>query len=63
MSRTEEKLKYVDYTKYMDKIQDNSCTQCNTTKKPSNYNPTESVINTIGFNPTNRNFNQQDVAN
>jgi hypothetical protein len=61
MYRTEEKLKYVDYTKYMDKIQNSSCTQCNTTTKPANYNPTESVINTIGFNPTNRNFNYQNT--
>jgi len=63
MSRSEEKLKYVDYNKYMDKIQDSSCNQCK--DKPasfkSSFKPTDSVINTIGFNPTNRNFNYEDV--
>ena len=63
MSRTEEKIKYVDYTKYMDKIEESSCNQCNSTKKPSSFNPTDSVINTIGFNPTNKNYNYQDIAN
>ena len=63
MSRTEEKIKYVDYTKYMDKIEESSCNQCNSTKKPSSFNPTDSVINTIGFNPTNKNYNYQDITN
>jgi hypothetical protein len=60
MSRSEEKLKYIDYTKYMDKIQDSSCNQCKSDKSAS-FNPTNSVINTIGFNPTNRNFNDENV--
>jgi hypothetical protein len=60
MSRSEEKLKYVDYTKYMDKIQDSSCNQCQTENK-DRFNPTNSVVNTIGFNPTNRNYNNEDV--
>ena len=60
MSRSEEKLKYVDYTKYMDKIQDSSCKQCQTDNK-DRFNPTNSAVNTIGFNPTNRNYNNEDV--
>jgi hypothetical protein len=60
MSRSEEKLKYVDYTKYMDKIQDSSCKQCQTNNK-DRFNPTNSAVNTIGFNPTNRNYNNEDV--
>lgn len=64
MSRTEEKLKYVDYNKFMDKIQDSSCNQCKGEKPTSfknSFNPTDSVVNTVGFNPTNRNFNSEDV--
>ena len=60
MSRSEEKLKYVDYTKYMDKIQDSSCKQCQTNNE-DRFNPTNSAVNTIGFNPTNRNYNNEDV--
>jgi len=63
MSRTEEKIKYVDYNNYMNKIQDSSCTQCKANKEPSSFIPTDSVVNTIGFYPTNRNYNYQDVAN
>jgi hypothetical protein len=64
MSRSEEKIKYVDYSKFMDKIQDSSCNQCKGEKPPSfknAFNPTDSVVNTIGFNPTNRNFNYEDI--
>jgi len=63
MSRTEEKIKYVDYNNYMNKIQDSTCNQCNSTNSPSSFKPTDSVINTIGFYPTNKNYNYQDVAN
>jgi len=61
MSRTEEKIKYVDYSKFMDKIQDSSCNKCTGDKEP-NFNPTNSVVNTVGFNPTNRNFNTENVG-
>ena len=64
MSRSEEKLKYVDYTKFMDKIETSSCNQCKDNKPLSFKNAfdvTESVVNTIGFNPTNRNFNTEDI--
>ena len=67
MSRTEEKIKFVDYTKYMDKMADSSCNQCNSLPSSDNklsaFNPTESAINTIGYMPTNRNYNYQNVAN
>ena len=61
MSRSEEKLKYVDYNKFMDKIQDSSCNQCKGDPTVNMYNPTNSVVNTVGFNPTNRNYNYEDV--
>jgi len=65
MSRQEEKLKYVDFTKNMDILANSSCDQC--TKKnnstQNNYMPTNSSVNTIGFMPTNRNFNYQDINN
>jgi hypothetical protein len=64
MSRSEEKLKYVDYNNFMDKIKESSCTQCKGQKPPSfknSFNPTDSVVNTVGFNPTNRNFNTENV--
>jgi len=64
MSRSEEKLKYVDYNKFMDKIQDSSCNQCKGDKPASfknSFNATDSVVNTVGFNPTNRNFNSEDI--
>ena len=66
MSRSEEKLKYVDYSKYMDKIQDSSCNQCkgeNPSGLKNSYNPVESVVNTIGFNPTNRNYSNENIDN
>jgi len=65
MYRTEEKLKYIDYSKNMDKIASNECNQCTTTNNSGNklgsYNPTNSAISTVGFIPTNRNYNYQDV--
>jgi hypothetical protein len=64
MYRTEEKLKYVDYSKYMNKIEESQCNQCkkDSSSEPSSYNPTTNAINTIGFIPTNRNYNYQDVT-
>lgn len=64
MSRTEEKIKFVDYTKNMDKLRDSSCNQCKSDKPASfvnSFNATESAVNTVGFNPTNRNFNSEDI--
>ena len=64
MSRQEEKLKYVDFTKNMDIIGNSSCDQCtNKNSTQNNYMPTNSSVNTIGFMPTNRNFNYHDVVN
>jgi hypothetical protein len=62
MSRQEEKLKYVDYMKSMDILANSTCTQCNLNQTPSSFIPTTNVIETIGFMPTNRNFNYQDTA-
>jgi len=65
MYRTEEKLKFVDYNKFIDKIEESKCNQCtknpNPESRPTSYNPTISATNTIGFVPTNRNYNYQDV--
>jgi len=65
MYRTEEKLKYIDYNKNMDKIANDECNQCTSTNDSSNklgsYNPTNSATSTVGFVPTNRNYNYQDV--
>jgi len=61
MSRTEEKLRYVDYSNYMNKIEAGSCNQCKGTPSPSTFNPIDSVVETIGFNPTNRNFNYENL--
>ena len=66
MYRTEEKLKYVDYNKYMNQLAESECNQCsknpNPDNKPTSYNPTNSATNTVGFVPTNRNYNYQDVS-
>jgi hypothetical protein len=64
MSRQEEKLKYVDFSKNMDVIAKASCDQCTNknNKTQNNYMPTNSSINTVGFMPTNRNFNYQDIV-
>ena len=64
MSRQEEKLKYVDFTKNMDAIGKASCDQCTNknNKTQNNYMPTNSSVNTVGFMPTNRNFNYQDIV-
>ena len=62
MYRQEEKLKYVDYMKSMDILANSTCTQCNLNQTPSSFTPTANVIETIGFMPTNRNFNYQDTA-
>jgi hypothetical protein len=61
MYRTEEKLKYVDYNKFMNKLEESECDQCNVPGVNS-YNPTISATNTINFIPTNRNYNYQDVS-
>lgn len=66
MSRTEEKLKYVDYTKNFEKLASASCNSCgpNTPSIPTNLpNPLLSSIETVGFTPSNRNMNYQDVSN
>jgi len=60
MSRSEEKLKYVDYSKYMNKIEESSCNQCKG-DKPSSVNATNVAVSTIGFNPTNRNYNRENL--
>jgi hypothetical protein len=66
MYRTEEKLKYVDYNKYINQLGESECNQCKTNpnvdSKPTSYNPTISATSTIGFVPTNRNYNYQDVS-
>ena len=66
MYRTEEKLKYIDYNKNMNKIGESECNQCtknpNPDNKPTSYNPTVNATNTVGFIPTNRNFNYQDAS-
>jgi hypothetical protein len=74
MYRTEEKLKYVDYNKYMNVMGESECKQCDNNNnnnnnnntgdnnKNSSYNPTKSATETIGFIPTNRNYNYQDVG-
>jgi len=51
MYRTEEKLKYIDYNKNMDKVGESKGSE----------NPTKSATSTVGFVPTNRNYNYQDV--
>jgi hypothetical protein len=66
MYRTEEKLKYVDFNKFMNKLEESECDQCKA-PNPDNselnsYNPTISATNTINFIPTNRNYNYQDVS-
>jgi hypothetical protein len=61
MYRTEEKLKYVDYNKFMNKLEESECDQCNVPGVNS-YNPTTSATNTVKFIPTNRNYNYQDVS-
>jgi len=63
MSRQEEKLKYIDYMKNMDTLSSGTCTQCNSNSSPSSYLPTTNVIETIGFMPTNRNFNNITTEN
>jgi len=63
MYRTEEKLKYVDNNKYMNVMGESECNQCDNNTKPNSYNPTKSATETIGFIPTNRNYNYQDVSN
>ena len=64
MSRSEEKLKYVDYSKYMNKIEESSCNKCKG-DKPTSFkntsNPTDIAVSTIGFNPTNRNYNRENL--
>lgn len=64
MYRTEEKLKYIDYNKSIDQIGESKCNQCKKDpgSEPTSYNPTVSATNTVGFIPTNRNYNYQDVS-
>jgi len=66
MYRTEEKLKFIDYNKNMNKINESECNQCTTNpnpeSRPTSYNPTNSATNTVGFIPTNRNYNYQDIT-
>jgi hypothetical protein len=61
MSRTEEKLRYVDYSNYMNKLEAGSCNQCKGTPSASLKNPTDIAVETIGFNPTNRNHNYENL--
>jgi len=71
MSRIEEKLKYVDFTKNFEKLSGASCNTCNSNNpssvnslNPSSLpNPLSSSIETIGFIPSNRNNSYQNVNN
>lgn len=64
MPRQEEKLKYMDYTKNMNTMADDSCTQCKVNPNAnSSYLPINSATKTVGFIPTNRNHNPQNVGN
>jgi hypothetical protein len=66
MSRTEEKLKYVDFTKNFEKLSTASCNSCkpNTPNIPSTLpNPLLSSVETTGFTPSNRNMNYQNISN
>jgi hypothetical protein len=65
MYRTEEKLKYVDFNKSINQLGESKCNQCSKQSEdspPISYNPTISATNTVGFIPTNRNYNYQDVT-
>lgn len=66
MYRTEEKLKYVDFNRYMNQLNESKCDQCTNNPNPeknlTSYNPTVSATNTVSFIPTNRNYNYQDVS-
>lgn len=66
MSRTEEKLKYVDFTKNFKKLSAASCNSCkpNTPDTPSILpNPLLSSVETTGFTPSTRNMNYQNISN
>lgn len=66
MSRTEEKLKYVDFTKNFEKLSAASCNSCkpNTPDTPSILpNPLLSSVETTGFTPSTRNMNYQNISN
>jgi hypothetical protein len=66
MSRTEEKLKYVDFTKNFEKLSAASCNSCkpNTPETPSILpNPLLSSVETTGFTPSTRNMNYQNISN
>jgi hypothetical protein len=69
MSRTEEKLKYVDFTKNFEKLSQASCNTCgpNTPSIASIPtalpNPLLSSIETNSFIPSNRNMNYQNINN
>jgi hypothetical protein len=62
MSRQEEKLKYIDYSTHMDTLLEGTCNQCNKNASPSSYLPTDNAVNTVGFMPTNRNYNYQNAS-
>ena len=72
MSRTEEKLKYIDYTKNFEKLSTSTCNQCNSSPSfaspsmyPSNNLPNQlnSSLETVGFIPSVRTNNYQDITN
>ena len=66
MSRTEEKLKYVDFTKNFEKLSQSSCNTCdpNTPSIPGILpNQLLSSIETNSFTPSNRNMNYQNINN
>ncbi len=64
MPREEEKLKYIDFVKNMDKLNEVTCNQCSTNKNSnSTFDPVTSATNTFGFYPTNRSIINQNVSN
>jgi len=64
MSRTEEKLKYVDFSKNFDLLANNKCNNCTESPPPSNLpNQLLSAVSTTGFTPSGRNNNYQNVNN
>ena len=62
MPRQEEKMKYIDWNNRMDLMSDDSCNQCKGSAYPSSYEPSQSAVQTVGFMPTNRNYNIQNAG-
>jgi len=62
MSRTEEKLRFIDYTKNFEKLANNKCNGCENNQVPSPIPyQLSAAISTVGFTPSGRNNNYQNV--